>query len=362
MASEYKTAIIAVVCVVVGFVLRDAMQVGNPQGAPPSHNNGHANPLPPPTLGTNDVVATCPPPVVVEAQQQPPAAPTASSISSNAAPSDAAASPWMFDMDMLQAITKTNHISDKIKPHGYEHFYMAQFAQLSYFWQHTMPPQMTQQKLDEPVRQRKFRLLEIGPGEGGSYVQFKHMFGDRIEYQAVDIRGCGDAFKRWRGTDTYEEICSKVKRGDQCSDAGVEKLSQEMGMFDVIIDDAAHRDSCMIKTFEKLFVNNLNPGGLFIVEDIAFTVNPKSHYRQLLTDDRRTNLGYVPSVHGLITDIQMHQLQRYQNSNWKNINEGFNVDAEYKFSVPFYDTIQSVSCAREICGIWKATTGAFPPM
>ncbi|MEX5634484.1 class I SAM-dependent methyltransferase [Parafrankia sp. FMc2] len=118
--------------------------------------------------------------------------------------------------------------------------------------------------LDEPVR-----LLEIGIGG----------YGDTSSGGA-SLRMWQNYFRRGRifGLDVYEKTSVHGPRlrtivGDQNDPAAMRRLGEQVGPFDVIIDDGSHVSEHVLTSFEALFPY-LRDGGLYVIEDFGTTYWP----------------------------------------------------------------------------------------
>lgn len=106
--------------------------------------------------------------------------------------------------------------------------------------------------IDKPVR-----LLEIGVEQGGSLQVWKKYFGKECEIVGIDINE----------NSKFEESQIKVEIGSQNDISFLEKINQEYGPFDIIIDDGSHFQTDILTTFSFLYPK-LNPGGVYFVEDL----------------------------------------------------------------------------------------------
>lgn len=103
------------------------------------------------------------------------------------------------------------------------------------------------------------KMLEVGVLRGSSAMTWKEWFG--CEIHLVDI---------FQDPDSVTPAWCKSKGfipyvGDQSDE---EFLSTKiLDMFPLIIEDGSHRAHHQIITFKNLFFNNLERGGLYIVED-----------------------------------------------------------------------------------------------
>ena len=115
-----------------------------------------------------------------------------------------------------------------------------------------------------PYRDKKVDLLEIGVSYSGSIRLWNDYFEDATIY-GVDNFSCGAEHKN-KAQDLIDGEVDNVKI--ICKDAYDEAVSEELPQFDIIIDDGSHRLHDQIATYE-LLKDRMNPGGLFIIEDVA---------------------------------------------------------------------------------------------
>lgn len=112
-------------------------------------------------------------------------------------------------------------------------------------------------KYFQKYKNRPIKLLEIGVNEGGSLQMWQSYFNKSSLIVGMDINpnciGCGD----------YN---IKIFIGDQSNVNDLEKMVNEYGTFDIIIDDGSHVHSHQTFTFEYLY-DYLNAGGTYLVED-----------------------------------------------------------------------------------------------
>jgi hypothetical protein len=106
-------------------------------------------------------------------------------------------------------------------------------------------------------------LLEMGVWAGKSLKTWRNFFPEATII-GLDIN---PAAKDHEGNGIRVEIMS------QDDEEGLRKLSQEVGGFDIIIDDASHINSLTIKSFEIAWPLVI-PGGYYIIEDVGNTHAP----------------------------------------------------------------------------------------
>jgi hypothetical protein len=116
------------------------------------------------------------------------------------------------------------------------------------------------ERLFKTFRNKPVRLLEIGVQNGGSLEIWRKYFptsrvivGCDINPDCSRLRFVDDAIKLVIGDINSDEVHSKIVT---CS-----------AEYDIIIDDADHRSSDIVRSFAQYF-GNLAEGGLYIVEDL----------------------------------------------------------------------------------------------
>ena len=104
-------------------------------------------------------------------------------------------------------------------------------------------------------------LLEIGCFKGASLRVWDRLYGTNCDIHTIDlfmdpanmsVRACREA-----GFICHEGSQSNIKF-----------LSTISKQFELIIDDGSHKADDMIESFKHLFVNNMKPGGIYIIEDL----------------------------------------------------------------------------------------------
>lgn len=109
-------------------------------------------------------------------------------------------------------------------------------------------------------------VLEIGSQNGGRLELLSTMFPDLQSIVGVDINPNCSLLK-------FESKKVSLITGD-VTHPEVQKKLKEKGNYDVIIDDASHKSSDIIQTFEILF-QSLNHNGIYIVEDVHTSYWPE---------------------------------------------------------------------------------------
>ncbi len=113
-----------------------------------------------------------------------------------------------------------------------------------------------------PLRTKKLKILEIGVGGyndpqsgGNSLKMWKKYFPNSLIY-GIDIAD----------KSSLQENRIKIFQGSQDDEYFLKRVIEEVGQFDIIIDDGSHQNSHVIKSFKVLFPA-LKPGGIYVVED-----------------------------------------------------------------------------------------------
>lgn len=124
--------------------------------------------------------------------------------------------------------------TDKSAHHGYHYFYPRHLACL---------------------RDESFTMLEIGYDEGHSARFWESYFPyAKLFFMDIDKEG---SFGR-----------SNVIMGDQSDREDLERITKVVGSAKFIIDDGSHQPTHQWETFLYLFQNLLEPGGIYIIEDV----------------------------------------------------------------------------------------------
>lgn len=124
--------------------------------------------------------------------------------------------------------------TDKSSHHGYHYFY---------------PKHL------EALRKDKFNMLEIGYSDGNSCRMWEEYFPNANIY-SMDINIEGQFNNH------------TVFKGDQSNFDDLKRVNDSIVSARFIIDDASHHPMHQIETFNILFKSLLEPGGIYIIEDI----------------------------------------------------------------------------------------------
>jgi hypothetical protein len=154
--------------------------------------------------------------------------------------------------------------TDKVYYHGYHFFYTSHF---------------------EKFRFEDFKMLEIGYGDGASMKTWSDYFPN-ADITVMDINV---ELK-------YSNRCRVIK-GDQSNQKDINNIVSSVKKAKLIIDDGSHNPIHQFDTFNYLFQNLLESGGIYIIEDIELSYwNPES-----------TLYGYKSGHFNLIDSFKRYQ-------------------------------------------------------
>jgi hypothetical protein len=150
-------------------------------------------------------------------------------------------------------------------------------------------------------------ILEIGCGEGGSLQLWKRFLGPHARIVGIDIKPACAAF---------EEDQISVRIGPQEDTAFLQRVVDEFGAPDIVLDDGSHIMSHILTTFGFLYPRTAR-NGVYIVEDLhtaywpeyegglrspnTFIEVAKALVDELNADHTRGALRPTPFTHGTLS-------------------------------------------------------------
>lgn len=159
-------------------------------------------------------------------------------------------------------------------------------------------------------KDRNPRFLEIGVQLGGSLHIWRDYFG-KIQLTGVDIlEECKN----------YETDDVKIVIGDQSN----KEFLEQLGEFDIIVDDGGHTMVQQQNSFSVLFPK-LSSGGIYVIEDTH-----TSYWKQFLDSDL-TTINFIKS---LVDDVNAEATKSARNETFKEIENTYNIK-----SIHFYESI-----------------------
>jgi len=109
------------------------------------------------------------------------------------------------------------------------------------------------------------RFLEIGVNKGGSLQVWREYFGKDATIFGIDINPeCAE----------FDDQAGQVRIGSQDDPEFLNKVVDEMGGIDVVLDDGSHQMRHIKKSLQVLFPR-LETGGTYMIEDLHTAYMPK---------------------------------------------------------------------------------------
>lgn len=105
---------------------------------------------------------------------------------------------------------------------------------------------------------RPVLFIEIGCGEGGSLQMWKQYFGPHARIVGIDIRP---------ECQRFEEDQISIRIGSQDDPALLQRVVDEFGTPDIVLDDGSHVMEHIQATFKFLYPRTA-PTGVYMVEDL----------------------------------------------------------------------------------------------
>jgi hypothetical protein len=157
-------------------------------------------------------------------------------------------------------------------------------------WHHYIP--LYDRYLSQ-FRGTSFKFLEIGVFKGGSLQMWRNYFGPDAVIMGIDINpDCAQ----------FDGQSGMVRIGSQDDPEFLEKVVDEMGGIDFVLDDGSHHMAHVRKSFEVLFPRLSSPG-IYMIEDLHTAYWPRFGGGM----GRRTNFfrymgGIIDDMHGWYHD------------------------------------------------------------
>ena len=152
-------------------------------------------------------------------------------------------------IDDLDRDEVLSHASNPLEALYYRHE-----GRIAYKWHHYL--EVYDRHLAR-FRGRQVRILELGIFFGGSLQIWKSYFGEHAVVHGIDIDPACALFSE-------DQIVPHI--GSQADDNFLKQVVEQMGGVDVVIDDASHRGSDQITSFEVLYPL-MDANGVYICED-----------------------------------------------------------------------------------------------
>ena len=160
----------------------------------------------------------------------------------------------------MKSIEDFESKSDKVSHHGYHRFYDGYLNNL---------------KEGKP-----FKMLELGYDKGYSIELWRQYFGEKATIDSIDILD-----------NPNNPLVNQYFKINQENINDLEKFcSNKINVYSFIIDDASHVPEHQWNSFIRL-IDCLQPGGLYIIEDIETSFWKESHIYGIPFNALKTGLG-----------------------------------------------------------------------
>jgi len=116
----------------------------------------------------------------------------------------------------------------------------------------------TYEEIMSPFINKEIVLLELGVSRGFSLLLWKEYLPNAI-INGIDLKKIPGSILNKENIFYFRMDCTNKEK--------IEKRFID-NKFDIIIDDASHRCSDQIASF-NIFYNNLNAGGIYVIEDVV---------------------------------------------------------------------------------------------
>ena len=186
------------------------------------------------------------------------------------------------------------YATDKLTVHGYERFY--DFFLL-------------------PFKNRDFNFFEIGVDAGRSLKMWNDYF-TKAKIYGMDIE---HEYKHEKGI---------IFKGDQSKIKDLNKIIDIIKKSDFIVDDGSHVPEHQLLTFNHLFENLLNYGGIYIIEDIETSYWKKSKLYGYDIDAGYNKKNNIVTVFKNIIDVvnrefltekDIEKIKKFKSINYDNL-------------------------------------------
>jgi hypothetical protein len=131
-------------------------------------------------------------------------------------------------------------------------------------WAHHIP---IYESTFSPYRNQPIKMLEIGVSCGGSLELWRKFFCPEATIVGIDANPQCVYFD-----DPDNNV--HVRIGQQQNPEFLQAVVDELGPFNIILDDGSHLPSYTLHAFQHLFLNGLSDGGVYLVEDLCWCYMP----------------------------------------------------------------------------------------
>lgn len=148
---------------------------------------------------------------------------------------------------------------------------------------------------------KRIKLLEIGvggydePDKGGNSLRMWKKYFPFGKIYSIDIY---DKSK-------LQENRIEIFQGSQVDEQFLERLMDDIGKPDIIIDDGSHLNSHVITTFKLLFPH-LKNNGIYVIEDTETSYRNRFGGDELNLSNQQTTMNFFKSFPDRINSMEFH--------------------------------------------------------
>ena len=172
-------------------------------------------------------------------------------------------------------------------------------------------------------RKKKITIIEIGVFRGGSLLMWQNYFAPQTNIIGIDINPI---------CKQYENENIKIYIGDQSDENFLKSVLDQNDNPDIIIDDGGHTSNQQISSFNFLY-ENLNPGGIYLVEDTHTSYSRKFQDRE----DQLTFIEYAKCLSDELND--WYRVKHYSSYEQKIDEVDVSYWAKNIYKISFYNSI-----------------------
>lgn len=178
----------------------------------------------------------------------------------------------------------SNHPKPEVKAGSPEDVFWNNKGPIVHKWLHYLP---IYEHHFSPMVGKPVRFLEIGVASGGSLQMWRKYLGDQAVLFGIDISPeCAK----------FDGQAGQVRIGSQDDPDFLERVVEEMGGIDIVLDDGSH-DSRHIRASLEALYPKLSDGGLYVIEDLHCSYWPK------WSGGYRRSVAFLEDVKKMIDDM-----------------------------------------------------------
>lgn len=166
----------------------------------------------------------------------------------------------------------------------------------------------------QSLRHKKLKILEIGvggdtdPKSGGASLRMWKKYFPNSHIYSIDIHD----------KSALQENRIKIFHGSQADEGLLADIHNQVGPFDIIIDDGSHLNEHVLQTFKYLFPL-LRVGGIYAAEDIQTSYWPNYGGDSINLNNPKTSIGFFKSLVDSLNHVEFDKISYQPNYYDRNI-------------------------------------------